>query len=244
MPKPEQLSAEVLLHELQVHQIELEMQNETLRQSQIALEASRDRYQTLYEFAPVSFITLAHTGQIAEINLTGAAMLGESRNKLLQQRFSRYVLTVDRLKWESFFVHALKRGEEQNSELLGQRKDGTHFNAYLDSRIIKDDNGVSMLFLTLTDITKQKKAEAARLQFEMRLRRLSRREREVFALALTGISSKDISTHLKISQRTVDCYRSQILRKTGVVSMNELMHQAAFAGITFAEIVTLPACSE
>jgi len=199
-PKPELLPAEALRHELQVHQIELEMQNETLRQSQMALEASRDRYLNLYEFAPVSLITLAQTGQIAEINLTGATLLGESRKKLLQQRFSKYVLTVDRIQWEKFFSHALKHGAEQGCELLGQRADGTHFNAYFDSRIISADNGVPMLLLALTDITKQKVADSARLHFEMRLRRLTRREREVLALAFTGISSKDISTHLKISQ--------------------------------------------
>jgi PAS domain-containing protein len=67
------------LHELQVHQIELEMQNEELRRAQLTTEESRDRYADLYEFAPIGYFTLTRTGMVFEVNLTGAEMLGVER---------------------------------------------------------------------------------------------------------------------------------------------------------------------
>src|SRR5690242_10337676 len=97
--RPPARSAEELLHDLQVHQIELEMQNEALRQSQIALEESRDAYADLYDFAPVGYATLTPRGSISKINLTGAAQLRVPRERLLRKRFASFVAAEDQDWW-------------------------------------------------------------------------------------------------------------------------------------------------
>lgn len=230
-------SPERLVHELQVHQIELEMQNEELRQREIALEALRKRYFDLYEFAPVCYITLSEAGRIKEINLTGTTLLGEVRNKLIHQRFTKYVLPVEQKRWETFFLNAVNFGGEQNCELRGIRKDGSVFDAYLVSRPIQTEDNAQGLFVTLADITTHKQMEATKRLFESRFSSLTRREREVLALAYTGMHNKEISARLNVNQRTVENHRAKIYKKLSIDSLLELPHQAASMGISLAEIV-------
>ena len=131
-PRGPERSAEELVHELQVHQIELEMQNETLRQAQVDVEQSRDRYFDLYELAPVGYLTLTEAGQIAEINLTGTALLHEERAGVLHRPFAQFVAGANRDGWQQLVAQALNEGTEQTCELLLERGDGTAFDARLD----------------------------------------------------------------------------------------------------------------
>lgn len=152
-------TADELLHELQLHQIELEMQNETLRQTQVALEESRDRYLDLFEFAPVGYLMLGDAGNIAEINLTGATLLGADRSRLLQRPFSNFVASADRDKWHRHFAHALRQSEKQACELDLQRSNGEGFAARLDCVRVASGNAVPTLRIALTDITERRQAE-------------------------------------------------------------------------------------
>jgi len=79
-----------VLHDLRVHQIELEMQNEELRRTQADLEASRARYFDLYDLAPVGYFTISERGLILEANLTAATLLGVARGALIKQPLTRF----------------------------------------------------------------------------------------------------------------------------------------------------------
>lgn len=153
------ISTENLLHELEVHQIELEMQNEALRQSQIELEKSRDRYMDFYDFSPIGYLTLDEIGLITELNLTGAAMLGMERNKIRYQRFSAFVTPEYQDHWYRNFQTALVTEEVISCELSLQRQDGSRFFARIDSLRLNTKGESPTVRLVLTDITERIKSE-------------------------------------------------------------------------------------
>jgi len=162
--------AEELLHELQVHQVELEMQNDALQQARNDLEESRDRYMDLYELAPVGYLTLTDKGSIAAINLTGAALLGEERGKLLQRSFARFVTAEDSDLWHTHLASVLKAEDKLDCELAVQRAGGVRFHVRLDSRRLVKDGQAPTVRVVLTDITGRKQAEAAQQKLDQRLR--------------------------------------------------------------------------
>lgn len=106
-----------LLHELQVHQIELEMQNEQLRQVQTDLEASLTRFTDLYEFAPVGYLTLTAAGFVDESNHTAATLLGVEWAKLLRRRFDPLVVQADISRWYRFFAELLQEPDGQRQSI-------------------------------------------------------------------------------------------------------------------------------
>ena len=140
-PQADARQATDLLHELQVHQIELEMQNDTLRRAQIELEASRDRYVDLYDFAPVGYITLNSTGMIETLNITAAVLFGVVRKDLLQRRFTALVVADDQSRWNTLFISALKQDGKHSVEVTLRRRDGTVFPALLDCAAQKGGTG-------------------------------------------------------------------------------------------------------
>ncbi|MCG6537101.1 MAG: PAS domain S-box protein, partial [Syntrophales bacterium LBB04] len=97
-----------LIHELQVHQVELELQNEELRQSRQALEASLEHYTDLYDFAQMGYFTLDGSGVIREINLAGIALLGKYRSQVLGKRLAAFLSQDSRVA----FNELLKRINE------------------------------------------------------------------------------------------------------------------------------------
>jgi diguanylate cyclase (GGDEF)-like protein/PAS domain S-box-containing protein len=148
-----------ILHELQVYQIELEMQNDELRRTQQLIEESRDRYVDFYDFAPVGYITLSRDALIEEINLAGATLLGEERGKLLHRRFATYIAPEDRDHWYQYFTSVLQRDYKLTCELATLRGDGSRLTVQLDGVRLQRDDKLSVVRIVLTDITERKLIE-------------------------------------------------------------------------------------
>ena len=154
-------ASEELVYELRVHQIELEMQHEQLRQAQEALEISRDRFVDLYEFAPNAYFTLTRDGLIAESNLKASTMLGVERKNLRQRRFARFVADQDKDRWYRLFQTMRENPGEQTHEtdMVLVRNDGSTFGAHLDCLCKTAADESWTLRIALVDISRLKQAE-------------------------------------------------------------------------------------
>jgi len=147
-----------MVHELRVHEIELEMQNEELRAAQEALDASMERYFNLYDLAPVGYITLSNKGIILEANLTAATLLGKVRRELVRGSMEGFILGEDQ---DSYYLHSKKlfeSGDPQECELRMVKKDGVPFWAHLTSTLANHD-GAPVRRIVIINITQRKQAE-------------------------------------------------------------------------------------
>ncbi|MFZ2038158.1 MAG: PAS domain S-box protein, partial [Dehalococcoidales bacterium] len=157
-----------MAHDLAVHQAELEMQNEELLESRALVEETKERYQELFDFAPVGFFTLDEHNRIVEVNVTGYQLLKVDKGKLKNKIFTRFISDDET---DSFYLQRKKALENelgQNFILKMKKADGTLFPAQLD--IIKSGEG--RLRLAISDITERKKAEDTQKQSEENYRTL------------------------------------------------------------------------
>ncbi len=154
--------ARSLIQELQVHQIELEMQNEELRTAQRELEESRNRFSDLYDFAPVGYFTFDKNGLIIEVNLTAANKLGVERSFLIKKPFSLFIFTGSK---DVFYLHlrnVFRTGARQTCELKLVDKKGVQFDVQLESLSVPDGKGnYSYCRSAITDITERKRTGEA-----------------------------------------------------------------------------------
>ena len=128
-----------LLHELQVHQIELEMQNEELREANETTETALKKYTMLYDFAPLGYFTLEKDGSISELNFTGAEMLGDKRVSLADSNFKLYVSEISQSVFNKFFSKVFTSNSKESCEVtLGY--DGKPLcSVYMEGVVIGDD---------------------------------------------------------------------------------------------------------
>ena len=158
-----------MLHELRVHQIELEIQNEELRRFQIELETAQARYFDLYDLAPVGYYTLSEQGLIFEANLTAATMLGVGRGALLNQPISRFILKEDQDIYYLMRKRAFETGTRQMCELRMAKAEGAPFWTLSEATLASGANGTPVIRVVMSDLTERKRAENERAKFEVQL---------------------------------------------------------------------------
>jgi PAS domain S-box-containing protein len=116
-----------ILHELRVHQVELEIQNEELRRAQEELEVSRAKYFDLYDLAPVGYLTLSENGVILEANLTIVTLLGVTRGTLVKQPLTRFIVREDQDIHYRHRKQLLETGAPQVYEVRMSRREAGPF---------------------------------------------------------------------------------------------------------------------
>ena len=168
-----------LVHELRVHQIELAIQNDEIKRVQLALEASRDEFEDLYDFSPVGYFTLTEKGLIIQANLTGANLLGKARPKLINMRFGHFVDPESEAQLYQHFLSVLKQGHKLACDLTLKRDDGSSFYARLESIRIDApaeqsdvSDGAYVVRLAVSDIAERKRSEEQIKLNETRLQSL------------------------------------------------------------------------
>ena len=177
---------EKLIHELQVHQAELEMQNEELRRTRAELEESWSRYVDLYDFAPVGYLTFDETGAVKDANITAAWLLGIERSFLKDKPF---LLFLDSPESRDLFYrhirHVHMTGGKQTCEVAARGRGDTPFYAQLES-IAAEVEGNRVIRTILTDISDRKHAEEELRASHERFRILSEATFEGIALTEGG----------------------------------------------------------
>lgn len=150
---------EQLMHNLKVHQIELEMQNDELRKTQAELELVRARYFDLYAMAPVGYLTLTEAGSIQEANLMAANLLGVTRNRLINRLFSSFILPADQDMFYLLRKQLLQSNGQQTLELRLVRPHELPCWIKLEANLIPDGDNHEIFRLVISDINQHKAME-------------------------------------------------------------------------------------
>ncbi len=231
-------STAALLHELHVHQIELELQNEELFRNQLELEGAHDRLMDLYEFAPVGYVTLDGNGVVTGVNLTAAGLLRRERKRLMGLRFSALIASSDADRWQLFFKALVRTDERRACRLALTTGDGT-FDALLACERREGGPTGAQVRVVLTDVTGLAQAEKALRESE----RLLGMSRDLLA------TEEAVSRALRFAQATIDALPEHIcvLDREGIIltvntAWRDFADANGAAGIDFVGTSYLDVC--
>jgi PAS domain S-box-containing protein len=169
-----------LAQELDIHRVELELQNEELRQTRGDLEAGLERYTQLFDFAPLGYCTMGWDGLVAQVNHAGATLLDEPRSHIVGKKFSLFVAPPDRPSFDDLMKRAAATGEAQMGEFTLMRVHEDRPTVRLRAAPMQDPNAV--VLLAFEDITPEKRAEERLRRVHEELREADRRKDEFLAV--------------------------------------------------------------
>jgi len=153
-----------LIHDLDVHQIELEMQNVELSISQAKLDIERDRYFDFYNMAPVGFFSVDEQKLILECNLTAATLLGRSQNEIVKQQINRFILKEDQDIYCLHNKQVFESDMPQECDLRMLKNDGSLLWVHLATTAVYNAKGAIVTTIMMSDITDRKRTEDEREQ--------------------------------------------------------------------------------
>ena len=195
-----------IIHELQVYQIELEMQNDELRKAQVEIEESRSRYVDLYDLSPVGYITLSKTSRVLDANLTAASLLGIPRGSLVGLIFTQFIVPEHRDSFIRYKGEVLRTDGKLAGEFELCKADGTRFWVSLDGLAVRGvEAGPPRILGAFRDITKRRLAQAeirrlnADLEDRVRLRTAQLQEANRF---LRDEGRRLRKAHQELGQKT------------------------------------------
>ena len=190
-------------YELRVHQVELEMQNEELRENQIKLIESQHRYFDLFNFAPVGYFTLNEKGLILDVNLAGASLLKVERLNLPNKAFIQFIDLDNRNKFHRHITKAKETGVKETTELKLLKIDKSSFYVHLETITILNENGTFKEFrIGINDINSQKKAEITLRDRNAKINKLLNVEIDDYEIA--EIKLEKLIENLKSSNKELE----------------------------------------
>jgi PAS domain S-box-containing protein len=204
LPKDE---VEKLFHELRVHQIEMEMQNDELRRIQGELELARSRYFDLYDLAPAGYLTLSEQGLILEINLPAVTLLGVPRSALIKRPFTQFILKEDQDIYSLHRKKLFETGDPQRCEIRMLKSDGAFFWARVDAAAAQDADGAPVCRIILADITEHKQANE-------KVTRLLEESNQA-KTALLGIIEDDARSRIALQESEKSLVEAQLIACLG-----------------------------
>jgi PAS domain-containing protein len=177
-----------LIHELEVHQIELELQNEELLLAKQQADSAIQKYTELYDFSPSGYFTLSREGIIIDANLTGSTMLGVDRINLRQAKFRSFLCNASKMEFDIFFDKIFINKIRECCEICLEPKINTHY-AYLSGIITEDEQFCHITVIDITDLNLIKNA----------LQNSEERDRDLLYNVDVGIVVHNLETSIVMS---------------------------------------------